>query len=144
MSRSLKSNSWSSQPWGLLVFARRWSKIHGASRPLAVEPDARGQEQDSVWSLDDASADIKVALSMLYQRFKRWWEKKMFEEKDIDDECQLARFRRRGDMRRMSAEQRVVAARDYYTASPTAEHRALVIEHFEAARGRRMKALEIF
>ena len=68
----------------------------------------------------------------------------MFEEKDIDDECQLARFRRRGDMRRMSAEQRVVAARDCYTASPTAEHRALVIERFEAARGRRMKAPEGF
>ena len=104
----------------------------GASRPQQAEPVACDQEQDAVYDGAEVARKEKFDCRVLCQRYRRWMMSKMMAEKDIEDESELARLRRRCDLRKMSAEQKLVAAKELFKASPELEEeRAIVLEYFQ-------------
>lgn len=95
----------------------RWPS--GASRPLEEGDD---DEEDT-----PGETHALLAVKAFFQRYRRWWLSREIAEKNIDDDREIARLKRRADFRRMSADAKVQAAHEYFRAHPDREDRDLVV-----------------
>ena len=100
----------------------------GASRPLE-EGDV--DEEDM-----PGEAQGYLPLKAFFQRYRRWWVSKEIAEKNIVDDCEIARLKRRCDFRRMSGDAKVEAAQEYFRAHPGCDDRDLVLASLTEARAR--------
>ena len=104
----------------------RWPS--GASRPLE-EGDV--DEEDT-----PGETHGLLAVKAFFQRYRRWWLSREIAEKNIDDDCEIARLERRCDFRRMSGDAKVQAAQEYFRAHPDRSDRDLVLSSLMEARAR--------
>ena len=85
---------------------------------------------------DEEEDDKEKVFREFCQRYRRWFLAKEIAEKDIREEREVARLKRRCQFRRMSAEQKVAAAEAYFTAHPNRKDSDVVLAYLTEARTR--------
>ena len=83
-----------------------------------MEPDAHCQEEHSVSSPCEPSASNKLVVRAFYQRFRRWRQQRIIDEKGFVEDHELARMQRQGDLRRMASEKRLTLVKEYFKLNP--------------------------
>ena len=110
----------------------------------AVEPQhATNAVVDSTSAPDEDDQEMeefkKVAYKAFCQRYRRWSMSKVSASTDGLSDHLVARMRRQCDLRRMSAEQKLVAAKQYYKEFPDRPDKSVVLEQMQDAVARRGK-----